>query len=466
MKRRYVLFGILAAVVLVAAGVAWLWYREQSGGNAPTILRTATVSVETIPLTIVSSGNVTVQRQFTAAFDTSGTVASVLVDAGDPVRRGDRLASLDRDTAEEALRQAEIAVAQAELNLERVRKPVDEGQIRLAQLSAQESIAAMAAAKANEEAARTQAALDQSRAQDFAEQTSEAETGILETLDRYGLPEAYAAGATAARMEAEGNVGIAQLRSEQAIQRAQSTWQSAYERYQQASRTLATLQAGPDEAQVRSLELALDLARIGVEQAEAKLAALDLISPVTGIVAAVTIQSGDTALAGRPVITVLDDSAYYVDVAVDEIDIGSIVEGQAVEISLDAYPDVFLEGTVETIALLAGRTSGVNVYPVRVRLVTSESVSVRDGMTASATTVTGATESVLAVPTWAIRTDASSGTYYTYRVTGDAVERVTVGVGVSTETWTEIVTGLDQAATVALIAESRSLFDLRPSQTQ
>ncbi len=465
MKRKRVLLGLLAATVVVAAGGAWFWYRERSRSVGPEILRTAAVTIETIPLTIVSSGNVSVQRQFTAAFSTSGTVESVDVETGDRVGRGDRLASLDRDAAEDALRQAEIAVTQAELNLERAQKPADEGQIRLAELSAQESIAAMAAAKASEEAARTQAALDQGRAQDFAEQATDAEAGVLDTLERFGLPEAYAAGATAARMEAEGNVGITQLRSEQAIQRAQSTWQSAYERYQQASRTLSSLQEGPDADQIRSLELALDLARIGVDQAEANLAALDLESPVDGTVAAVTVQVGDAVMAGRPVITILDDSAFFVDVAVDEIDIGGIAEGQAVEISLDAYPDVALEGVVETISLLAGNTSGINVYPVRVRLLTPDLVAVRDGMTANATIVTGETASVLAVPTWAVRTDASSGTYYTYRVAGETVERVEVSVGTSTETWVEIVAGLDETATVALVAEGRSLFDFRPSQT-
>ncbi len=207
------------------------------------------------------------------------------------------------------------------------------------------------------------------------------------------------------------------------------------------------------------------MARIGVDQAGANLAAMDLESPVDGTVAAVTVQVGDAVMAGRPVITILDDSAFFVDVAVDEIDIGGVAEGQVVEISLDAYPDVALEGVVETISLLVGNTSGINVYPVRVRLLTPDSVAVRDGMTANATIVTGETASVLAVPTWAVRTDASSGTYYTYRVAGETVERVEVSVGTSTETWVEIVAGLDETATVALVAEGRSLFDFRPSQT-
>ncbi len=92
MKRKRVLLGLLAATVVVAGG-AWFWYRERSRSVSPEILRTAAVTIETIPLTIVSSGNVSVQRQFTAAFSTSGTVESVDVETGDRVGRGDRLAA-------------------------------------------------------------------------------------------------------------------------------------------------------------------------------------------------------------------------------------------------------------------------------------------------------------------------------------------------------------------------------------
>lgn len=440
----------------------WLRNRQRTVTAAPQIVRTARVERQSIDLTVASSGNVAVHQKLDLSFRTPGTVFAVEVEVGDRVQAGQRLASLDRTAAIEALQQAQIAVTQAELDLKRFQRPADRGDIALAELSIREGALAMSVAKISEQVAQTQAYLDQTRAQDAAERTNDAYESVVDRLDSFGLPEAYAAPVTAAKMEAEGNVGITQLRSEQAIQRAQSNWQTAYERYERASQTLETLQEGADQDQVRSLELALELAQLGVEQAQANLDALVLTSPIDGVVAAVYLQVGDLSGTGVPAITVLDDSTLYVDLSVDEIDIGAVDAGQAVRIGLDAYADVEMDGTVESIAMVPQTATGVSVYPVRARLDTLGPRAVREGMTASGSIVVSVVEDVLVAPTWAIRTDTSSGERYTYRVAGETVERVAVETGISNETWTEIASGLDEGATVALVAESRSLFDLQP----
>ena len=463
MKRTILWVIGIAVVAALGAGGYWIWNQRRSQSALPEILRTALVERNTIDLTIASSGNVAVHRRLDVSFAMPGTVTTVDVEVGDRVEPGQRLASLDRATAEESLRQAQIAVAQAELNLKQLQKPVDPAEVRLTELSIQESLAAMATAKLSQQVAQTQAHYDQERAQDFADRATDAQQSVLDRLDQFGLPEAYAAPATAAMMEAEGNVGITQLRSEQALQRAQSSWQSAYERYQRSSQSLATLNKGADEDQVRNLELALELAKLSVDRAQANLDALTLTAPIAGVVAVVAVQVGDTAVTGVPAVTLLDDSMLYVDLSVDEIDVGAIHEDQPVRVSVDAYPGLAIDGTVESIALLPQNAGGVSVYPVRVRLQPAEYSAVREGMTASGAIVVGAVEDVLVAPTWAIRTDPSTGTTFAYRAAGSGtVERANVTIGASNEIWTEIVSGLEQGATVALVAESRSLFDLRP----
>jgi hypothetical protein len=56
-------------------------------------------------------------------------------------------------------------------------------------------------------------------------------------------PTSFGASAAAAATEAQSNVWITQLRGDYAVQQAQSQWQSAFERYLRASRTLQNLQA-------------------------------------------------------------------------------------------------------------------------------------------------------------------------------------------------------------------------------
>ncbi|MCU0520297.1 MAG: efflux RND transporter periplasmic adaptor subunit [Anaerolineae bacterium] len=465
MKRTMLWIIAAAAIAVLGVGGYWFWDQRRGQSAQPEILRTAVIERNTIDLTIASSGSVAVHRKLDVAFEFPGAVTAVDVEVGDRVEPGQRLASLERATAEESLRQAQIAVAQAELNLSRLLRPVDSGQVRLAELSIQESLAAMATAKISQQVAQAQAGYDQERARDFASRAADAQQSVLDRLDQFGLPEAYAAPATAAMMEAEGNVGITQLRSDQALQRAQSNWQSAYERYQRSTQTLATLREGADADQVENLELALELARLNVAQAQANLDSTTLRAPIAGIVAVVTVQAGDTAAMGVPVVTLIDDSILYVDLSVDEIDVGAIHEDQPVSVNVDALPDLTIDGVVESIALLPQNAGGVSVYPVRVRLHSAELAAVREGMTANGVIVVGAVEDVLTAPTWAIRTDPATGSTFTYRLAaGGTVQRVDVEIGATTETMTEIISGLEQGATVALVAESRSLFDLQPQR--
>jgi HlyD family secretion protein len=86
------------------------------------------------------------------------------------------------------------------------------------------------------------------------------------------------------------------------------------------------------------------------------------------VIAGVTISVGGPATPALPAMVLLDDSTFYIDLSIDEIDIGLIQEGQPARLTLDAYPDLPLSGIVDRIGLLP-QTGSVSVaYPVRVAL--------------------------------------------------------------------------------------------------
>jgi HlyD family secretion protein len=264
-------------------------------------------------------------------------------------------------------------------------------------------------------------------------------------------------------MEAEGNVGITQLRSDYALQQAESQWQSAYQRYQQAQRDLEQLQEGPDQDQIRRLELLVEQAEVALEQATADLDLVRLTAPFAGIVSAVNLQENTAAPAGLPAVRLLDDTKTYVDLSIDEIDIGSIEPDQAVSLALDAYPDVGVTGVVERIDPVPQTSTGIVAYPVRVRITDANGAEVREGMTASAQIRVGQKENVVLVPNWAVRTDQSSEEVYTYCycVEDGAPRRVMIETGLRNDTWTEVVSGLDAGATIALVTEPQNLLELQ-----
>jgi RND family efflux transporter MFP subunit len=211
--------------------------------------------------------------------------------------------------------------------------------------------------------------------------------------------------------------------------------------------------------------LDVENARVALEQSREDLEEALLTAPFAGVIAKVNLQEGTQPATGRPAITLVDDSNYYVEVTVDETDIGKVEEGQPVEITLDAYPNVVVEGEIETIAPAPedGNGAGLVSYPVRVVLHPTDEIEVRDGMTANVVIRTQVISDILLVPNWSVRTDQSSGETYTYcYCLRDGVpQRTPVTVGARNETYTQILSGLEEGDRVALVTEERGpLFEL------
>jgi HlyD family secretion protein len=180
------------------------------------------------------------------------------------------------------------------------------------------------------------------------------------------------------------------------------------------------------------------------------------------VVAGVNLQVGAPTAAGVPAITLLDDSVFFVDTTVDEIDIGRIVVGQPVVVTLDAYPDVVLSGVVEQIATLpdAANLSGLIAYPLRVRLTDKGGADVREGMTASITISTRKLENVVLIPNWAVRTEQATGVTYAYTLVNEVLLRRDITVGERNESYTVVLSGVAPGDTVALVTEERNLMEM------
>jgi HlyD family secretion protein len=100
---------------------------------------------------------------------------------------------------------------------------------------------------------------------------------------------------------------------------------------------------------------------------------------------------------------VLDNiDAFQVVVPFNESDAATIVPNQKVNVSIDAVPDVTLEGTVLSIAPTGTAISGVVSYYVTM-VVQKSDPRIKDGQTVRATVVTEELDNVLTVPSSAVR---------------------------------------------------------------
>lgn len=462
MKKLWI--WIIAIVVIIAAvlGIRY-WRQQQTARQQGDILRTATAERGTLEITVAASGNVAANEKADLRFTAPGTVAEVLVDVGEYVEEGDVLARLDTADLERAVQQAELALEQAQLNLDQLTQTASDEDIHLAQLAVQQASQALEVARVNKEVAQSQTSEMMRQATTARDRASQTYNDLRARADRNEIPGQAADQAYLAYLDANGQLGTTQLNAELQLQQAQNQWLQAYNGYQQAQNNLQTLQDGPTEEQVRQAELQVEQARLSREQAQAQLDNSRLTAPFDGVVAAVNLQAGVQAATTLPALTLIDDSVFFVDITVDETDIGKLEVGQTVAVTLDAYPSAPLEGEVVRIAPAANNVGGIVAYPIHVRLQPSDTVSVRDGMTANVIISTSRKENVLLVPNWAVRTNQTNGETYTYcyRIVDGTPQRTNVTIGGRNESYTEVLSGLDEGATVALVTEERVLFDFQ-----
>ena len=165
-------------------------------------------------------------------------------------------------------------------------------------------------------------------------------------------------------------------------------------------------------------------------------------APISGVVASVATQEGETVAAGLNAptfLTIVDLARLQVHAYVDEVDIGKVAAGQLAEFTVDAFPAREFKGKVAAIYPSATLQDNVVKYIVALDIL-GDSVSVlRPEMTTSVR-IQLESRSVLAVPTRAIRRDQGESVVY-LRV-GRETERRPVRLGWRDGPWVEVISGL------------------------
>jgi len=112
----------------------------------PAVVRAAPVTDTVLARPIVATGTVAPADEITLGFRIGGVIARIAVDAGDSVRAGRTLASLDLREINAALAKARSGAAKAERDLARARRLYADSVVTLAQLQDAETAAEVARA--------------------------------------------------------------------------------------------------------------------------------------------------------------------------------------------------------------------------------------------------------------------------------------------------------------------------------
>jgi len=205
---------------------------------------------------------------------------------------------------------------------------------------------------------------------------------------------------------------------------------------------------GSTEQDILNARTGVTTARARLEGARAtrELALLQLDytvirAPISGVVASVSTQEGETvaaSLAAPTFVTLLDPTRIECVALVDETDIGRVRVKDSAEFTVDAWPGRVFRGVVMSIAPDATISGGVVDYEVRVRIAGPVG-DLKPQMTASVS-IGGVSRRALLVPTTAVRQSAV-GTYV-WRLKAGVSARVPVVLGARQPDVTELKSGL------------------------
>ena len=170
-----------------------------------------------------------------------------------------------------------------------------------------------------------------------------------------------------------------------------------------------------------------------------------VLAPVDGIIGEVKIAEGtevavSTASDGMTdAVSLLTGGAVKLTIDADELDIGSVALGQSATVTLDAYPGETFTATVTHISRIGTVSGSITTYPVEVTLSYDERLL--EGMNGSAVILTSKKENVPLIPVARIIED-STGAYVNVKNAAGELERRDITTGLSDGTNAEVTSGL------------------------
>ena len=220
-----------------------------------------------------------------------------------------------------------------------------------------------------------------------------------------------------------------------------------------------------------------------------------ITSPINGVVINRAVEEGQTVAAGFETPTLFtiaaDLTKMQIIADVDEADIGSVLEGQRVTFTVDAYPNDVFEGEVRQIRLGDSSESSSSTSASSSTVVTYEVVISADNpdlklkprLTANITIYTMERNNVLVVPNKALRfiadpselsplgitvdnatVNAPEGKKIVWVKVNNRLEPKSVTVGSSNNNVTEVVSGLSEGDEVAV--DLAAAASVAPGQAQ
>lgn len=443
-RRSLWLMAIVLAILAIAGGVYYYQtnvIQATAKAAAANTIKTAKVKKGDITISATGTANLVPVAQVGLAFRSGGQIIEMRVQSGDAVKAGQALAQLDTAQLELQLAQVEANLALAQSKLSQTQKGGTASAIAAAQANLNSANAAydklvhpelndVLIAKADVEMA--QAALDQAQAA-YDKIGGASNPSITMTSQALQLQNA-----TLAYQKA-----VAVYNSK--VSPTDSQLKAAQAQIQQAKDALARL--SPTDDDIAQQQANVDSARATRDIAKQRLAEATLVAPFDGTITDLKAVVGQV-VGTAPIMTLIDVSKSWVQIAIDETDLSKVALGYPVDATFDALPDQTLPGTIVQVSPTVVMVNGVSTLYAVAEL-KNPSPLLKVGMNGSAKVTAAAAKQVLTVPVESVRQIGAN--QYAVFVVDDAQQLSLrpVEVGLKGASLVEIKSGLQLGETVS-----------------
>lgn len=229
---------------------------------------------------------------------------------------------------------------------------------------------------------------------------------------------------------------------------------------------LFTLGGEELDNQLQNAADSLRNAELSMENTRKQLENYTITSPISGTVIDKGYKTGDTVESGKTLCTIYDLSYLEMTLNIDELDIGLVKMGQAVQITADAVEGGAFQGVITKVSVAGTTSGGITSYPVTIRI--DETEGLLPGMNVDAQIVLQEAENALSIPSAAITRGSQNASLVLITQDSpsavDALEReapegyvyVQVETGVSDDNYVQILSGLREGDTVAYATRTSS----------
>ncbi|TXF74948.1 HlyD family secretion protein [Chryseobacterium sp.] len=308
-KKKSLIFPIILGVVLIVGG--FFGYRTYSFSQTHEVTDDAQIASNMSP--VISK--------------VSGYVAEVKVKDNQFVKKGDTLVVLDSRDQKMALEAAQAALGTARSNISTAKASTN-----AASKNINSTNAAIATANAQIEAAKVN-----------VWKTSQDLKRYANLVKDHTITQQQYETALAAKQSADRQLQVL------VVQRNQAAQQTGIVNSQTAA---SSEQIGVASSVARQRE-------VEVENAKLNLSYTVIVAPEDGFVSKVPIQKGQFLQAGSQLFSLVRDNNKWIIANFKETQLSKMVEGQKVEIEIDAFPDHEFEGVVSSFSPATGSSFSI-----------------------------------------------------------------------------------------------------------